>query len=60
MAYVAFLLGHRPETKIIVASYGLDLALDSALLQVSDLGRGIFGDAGQEISALRQVRRLKA
>lgn len=26
VAYVAFLLGHWPETKIIVASYGLDLA----------------------------------
>lgn len=26
VAYVAFLLGHRSETKIIVASYGLDLA----------------------------------
>lgn len=26
VAYCAFLLGHRPETKIIVASYGLDLA----------------------------------
>jgi predicted phage terminase large subunit-like protein len=26
VAYVAFLLGHHPEAKIIVASYGLDLA----------------------------------
>jgi len=26
VAFVAFLLGHRPEAKIIVASYGLDLA----------------------------------
>ena len=28
--------------------------------EIFDLGLGIFGDAGQEISALRQVRRLKA
>ncbi|MDE0589079.1 phage terminase large subunit [Halocynthiibacter sp. C4] len=26
VAFVAFLVGHRPEAKIIVASYGLDLA----------------------------------
>lgn len=26
VAYVAFLLGHNPHAKIIVASYGLDLA----------------------------------
>ena len=32
----------------------------SVRLEIFDLGRGIFGDAGQEISALRQVRRLKA
>jgi hypothetical protein len=32
----------------------------SVRLEIFDLGPGIFGDAGQEISALRQVRRLKA
>jgi hypothetical protein len=32
----------------------------SERLELFDLGRGIFEDAGQEISALRQVRRLKA
>jgi hypothetical protein len=32
----------------------------SVRLEIFDLGRGIFGDAGQEISALRQVRRLTA
>jgi len=30
VAFVAFVLGHRPETKIIVASYGLDLACKHA------------------------------
>ena len=32
----------------------------SVRLEIFDLGRGIVGDAGQEISALRQVRRLTA
>ena len=30
VAFVAYVLGHRPETKIIVASYGLDLACKHA------------------------------